>query len=144
MSSSHSPEDQLEWCGLVESKIRLLVGNLERNHHITLAHVNPDSFQQPQEPDSKVLCTMWFIGVVFATTENLDIDLTYDIMSFTDTGRFYSSRICRYRLSTLIKNLFIIITIIHHNYETIIFGNFLTIYLLLFTFTIYYSFNITI
>ncbi|KAK6622866.1 hypothetical protein RUM43_008717 [Polyplax serrata] len=85
LSSSNSPEDQLEWCGLVESKIRLLVGNLERNHHITLAHVNPDSFQQPQEPESNVLCTMWFIGIVFATTENLNVDLTYDIMSFTDT-----------------------------------------------------------
>lgn len=87
LSSSNSQEDQLEWCGLVESKIRLLIGNLERNQHITLAHVNPDSFQQPQEPDSNVHCTMWFIGVVFAKSENLNVDLTYDIMSFTDTGK---------------------------------------------------------
>ncbi|KAL0274245.1 UNVERIFIED_CONTAM: hypothetical protein PYX00_006716 [Menopon gallinae] len=85
LSSSSSPEDQLEWCGLVESKIRLLIGNLERNQHITLAHVNPDSFQQTSEPGSNVHCTMWFIGMVFAKTENLNVDLTYDIKSFTDT-----------------------------------------------------------
>lgn len=30
--------------GLVESKIRLLVGNLEKNQFISLAHVNPQSF----------------------------------------------------------------------------------------------------
>lgn len=30
--------------GLVESKIRVLVGNLERNEFITIAHVQPQSF----------------------------------------------------------------------------------------------------
>lgn len=30
--------------GLVESKIRILVGNLEKNPYISLAHVNPESF----------------------------------------------------------------------------------------------------
>lgn len=104
LSSSNSQEDQLEWCGLVESKIRLLIGNLERNQHITLAHVNPDSFQQPQEPDSNVHCTMWFIGVVFAKTENLNVDLTYDIMSFTDTGK--ANKI-------FLKNLNFLMTIIN-------------------------------
>lgn len=87
LSSSSSPEDQLEWCGLVESKIRLLIGSLERNQHITLAHVNPDSFQQASEPGTNGHCTMWFIGMVFAKTENLNVDLTYDIKSFTDTGQ---------------------------------------------------------
>lgn len=36
--------------GLVESKIRVLVGNLERNEFITIAHVQPQSF-----PGNKVL-----------------------------------------------------------------------------------------
>lgn len=35
--------------------------------------------------------TMWVIGLVFKKTENsenLSVDLTYDIQSFTDTGEF--------------------------------------------------------
>lgn len=35
--------------------------------------------------------TMWVIGLVFKKTENsenLSVDLTYDIQSFTDTGIF--------------------------------------------------------
>lgn len=35
--------------------------------------------------------TMWVIGLVFKKTENsenLSVDLTYDIQSFTDTGKF--------------------------------------------------------
>ena len=77
----------MEWCGLVESRIRVLIGYLEKNQHIKLAHVNPESFQKPQEPDSKVFCTMWFIGLVFAKAENLNIDLTYDINTFRENGK---------------------------------------------------------
>lgn len=35
--------------------------------------------------------TMWVIGLVFKKTENsenLSVDLTFDIQSFTDTGKF--------------------------------------------------------
>ncbi|KAJ7411622.1 hypothetical protein WISP_102115 [Willisornis vidua] len=75
--------------GLVESKIRILVGNLEKNEFITLAHVNPQSFPAPKEnPDKEEYRTMWVIGLVFKKTENsenLSVDLTYDIQSFTDT-----------------------------------------------------------
>lgn len=58
---------------------------MERNQHITLAHINPESFNQIEsqcEPNS--VCTMWFIGLEFAKTENLNVVLTYDIKSFTD------------------------------------------------------------
>uniref|UniRef100_A0A8C4TFW9 polynucleotide adenylyltransferase n=1 Tax=Erpetoichthys calabaricus TaxID=27687 RepID=A0A8C4TFW9_ERPCA len=75
--------------GLVESKIRILVGNLEKNEFITLAHVNPQSFPGPKEGgDKEEFCTMWVIGIVFKkmeSSENLNVDLTYDIQSFTDT-----------------------------------------------------------
>uniref|UniRef100_A0A7M4FXJ7 Poly(A) polymerase n=1 Tax=Crocodylus porosus TaxID=8502 RepID=A0A7M4FXJ7_CROPO len=75
--------------GLVESKIRILVGSLEKNEFITLAHVNPQSFPAPKEnPDKEEFRTMWVIGLVFKKTENsenLSVDLTYDIQSFTDT-----------------------------------------------------------
>uniref|UniRef100_A0A3Q3LRG3 polynucleotide adenylyltransferase n=1 Tax=Mastacembelus armatus TaxID=205130 RepID=A0A3Q3LRG3_9TELE len=81
-ASASTEENHLEWIGLVESKIRVLVGNLERNEYITLAHVNPQSF-----PGNDFV-SMWFIGIIFKKVENaesVNIDLTYDIQSFTDT-----------------------------------------------------------
>ncbi|KAG8443977.1 hypothetical protein GDO86_009237 [Hymenochirus boettgeri] len=88
-ASASTEEHHLEWVGLVESKIRVLVGNLERNDFITLVHVNPQSF-----PGNRDLCkdtdyvSMWFLGINFKkieSTESVNIDLTHDIQSFTDT-----------------------------------------------------------
>ncbi|XP_023247933.1 poly(A) polymerase gamma-like, partial [Copidosoma floridanum] len=82
-ASSSSSEDQLEWCGLIEAKIRHLIGTLERNPHITLAHINPEAFPPlHSEPDKFV--SMWFIGLTFKKGEHLNIDLTYEIKSFVD------------------------------------------------------------
>ncbi|KAJ7341300.1 hypothetical protein JRQ81_005236, partial [Phrynocephalus forsythii] len=87
-ASSCTEEHHLEWAGLVESKIRVLVGNLERNEFITIAHVNPQSFPgtgaQCKESD---YVSVWFLGISFKKMENaegVNIDLTYDIQSFTD------------------------------------------------------------
>uniref|UniRef100_A0A671PFB1 Poly(A) polymerase n=1 Tax=Sinocyclocheilus anshuiensis TaxID=1608454 RepID=A0A671PFB1_9TELE len=90
LTASASTEDNhLEWIGLVESKIRVLVGNLERNEYITLAHVNPQSFPGSKENHNEnEFVSMWFIGISFKKLDNSDcvnIDLTYDIQSFTDT-----------------------------------------------------------
>ncbi|XP_037945041.1 poly(A) polymerase type 3-like [Teleopsis dalmanni] len=102
--SSITAEDHLEWCGLVESKIRLLIGYLERNEHISLAHVNPKCFeykkgekslqnssgneddksQNSQVVSSSPYCSMWFIGLEFKRTENLNVDLTENIQNFTE------------------------------------------------------------
>merc|ERR1712136_293561 len=82
IASSSTSEDQLEWVGLVESKIRHLILALERNDHITLAHINPEQFE-PLQPEKDTFSTMWFIGLVFEKTENLNIDLTTDIQVFT-------------------------------------------------------------
>ncbi|XP_052639966.1 poly(A) polymerase gamma [Harpia harpyja] len=88
-ASASTEEHHLEWIGLVESKIRVLVGNLERNEFITIAHVKPQSF-----PGNRELCkqsgyvSMWFLGIVFRKVENaesVNIDLTCVIQSFTDT-----------------------------------------------------------
>ncbi|XP_074944259.1 poly(A) polymerase gamma isoform X1 [Phalacrocorax aristotelis] len=88
-ASALSEEHHLEWIGLVESKIRVLVANLEKNEFITIAHVKPQSF-----PGNQELCkrngyvSMWFLGIVFRKVENAEsvhIDLTYVIQSFTDT-----------------------------------------------------------
>ncbi|XP_056150047.1 poly(A) polymerase alpha [Lampris incognitus] len=89
LASAPTEKQHLEWVGLVESKIRILVGNLEKNEFITLAHVNPQSFPGPKEGnDKEELSTMWVIGIVFKKmegSENLNVDLTFDIQSFTDT-----------------------------------------------------------
>ncbi|XP_052007428.1 poly(A) polymerase gamma-like isoform X2 [Xyrauchen texanus] len=88
-ASASTEENHLEWIGLVESKIRVLVGNLERNEYITLAHVNPQSFPGSKENrNDNEFVSMWFIGISFKKLDNSDcvnIDLTYDIQSFTDT-----------------------------------------------------------
>ena len=44
-----SNEHHLEWVGLVESKIRVLVGNLERNPVINRAHINIKKFTKEEE-----------------------------------------------------------------------------------------------
>ncbi|XP_075048377.1 poly(A) polymerase alpha [Mixophyes fleayi] len=89
LASAPTEKQHLEWVGLVESKIRILVGSLEKNEFITLAHVNPQSFPAPGEnPEKEEFRTMWVIGLVFKkmeNSENLSVDLTYDIQSFTDT-----------------------------------------------------------
>lgn len=117
--SSTTADDHLEWCGLIESKIRILIGNLERNQHINLAHVNPKCFEkstgalkkdkgekdgktksesekmetasesgQDEAPTSQPeneYCSMWFIGLEFERSANLNVDLTVSIQSFTDS-----------------------------------------------------------
>nr|XP_017507618.1 LOW QUALITY PROTEIN: poly(A) polymerase beta [Manis javanica] len=88
LASAPTEKQHLEWVGLVESKIRFLVGSLEKNEFITLAHVNPQSFPAPIENlDKEEFHTMWVIGLVLQKPEDLDvlsIDLTCDIQSFTD------------------------------------------------------------
>ncbi|XP_077189224.1 poly(A) polymerase gamma isoform X2 [Paroedura picta] len=89
IARSSTEEHHLEWVGLVESKIRVLVGNLERNEFITIAHVNPQSFPGTREQyKESSYVSMWFLGIIFKKVENaegVNIDLTYDIQSFTDT-----------------------------------------------------------
>ncbi|XP_010285759.1 PREDICTED: poly(A) polymerase gamma, partial [Phaethon lepturus] len=88
-ASASTEEHHLKWIGLVESKIRVLVGNLERNEFITIAHVKPQSFPGNQELcKESAYASMWFLGIVFRKVENaesVNIDLTYVIQSFTDT-----------------------------------------------------------
>ncbi|XP_043844102.1 poly(A) polymerase alpha-like [Dromiciops gliroides] len=88
LASAPTEKHRLEWVGLVESKIRLLVGSLEKNEAIRLARVNPQSFPAPKEnPGHEGFRTMWVIGLEFQKPENsgiLSVDLTYDIQSFTE------------------------------------------------------------
>jgi len=78
-------DDQLEWTGLVQSRIRFLIMNLERNQHIKLAHISIDTFQLPLTGEEQgTPWTLWFIGLEFDKSDNLNVDLTYDIQAFTD------------------------------------------------------------
>lgn len=81
---SNCEEDHLEWIGLVESKIRILVGNLENTQFVSLAHVKPQSYP-PLQPDKGLQITRWFIGLKFEKKENVNIDLTAAIQMFIDT-----------------------------------------------------------
>ncbi|XP_053669164.1 poly(A) polymerase type 3 [Anopheles marshallii] len=93
--TSSNADDHLEWCGLVESKIRYLILNLERNQHINLAHVNPKCYEQHEQNAATTLsgadgkpnpfCSLWFIGLEFERSENLNVDLTESIQNFTDS-----------------------------------------------------------
>ncbi|XP_065833721.1 poly(A) polymerase type 3-like isoform X2 [Oscarella lobularis] len=80
-ASADSKDHHLEWVGLVEAKIRILITSLEQNDSISLAHVNPKQFPGTDSPN----VTQWFIGIEFERLENIKIDLTYEIQSFVNT-----------------------------------------------------------
>ncbi|XP_065819936.1 poly(A) polymerase type 3-like [Labrus bergylta] len=81
--TSATKEQHLEWVGLLESKIRHLVGNLERNELVSLAHVNLQSFPGPQNSDGQS-STFWLIGLVFDMDVYLykKVDLSVELQSF--------------------------------------------------------------
>ncbi|XP_057316266.1 poly(A) polymerase type 3-like [Hydractinia symbiolongicarpus] len=84
---SDSGEHQLEWEGLVESKIRILIFNLERNQFVKLAHVNPKSYGPLTKLENEHVLR-WFIGLEFQKpegTENVNVDITAEIQYFTST-----------------------------------------------------------
>lgn len=94
--SSQTEAEHLDWTGLVESKIRFLIGSLERERHINLAHVNPKCFDRAKQcisnggdavdASDKLLtapfCSQWFIGIEFERVDNLNIDLSENIHGF--------------------------------------------------------------
>ncbi|XP_062293770.1 poly(A) polymerase type 3-like [Scomber scombrus] len=93
-ASAATEKQHLEWVGLVESKIRLLVGTLERNEHISLAHVNLHPFAGSRNAKNKEgRKTKWLIAILFKeVSKNLKIDLTYDLLSFSDTVHSQAER----------------------------------------------------
>ncbi|XP_003386526.1 PREDICTED: poly(A) polymerase type 3-like [Amphimedon queenslandica] len=75
----------LKWSGLVESKIRILIGKLEDNENIKIAHVNPTSYPRIV-PDSTDSHLMWFIGLEFCVGPGgVNITLTYEIQMFINS-----------------------------------------------------------
>ncbi|ENN70907.1 poly(A) polymerase type 3 [Dendroctonus ponderosae] len=95
--TSSSAKEHLEWTGLVESKLRFLIGTLERNESITLAHINPESYSMPEsQKDPKTQCSMWFIGLEFQKINELNLDLTQDIQQFTENVNKHARNIHMY------------------------------------------------
>jgi len=96
---SENKEHHLEWEGLVEAKIRILIQNLERNQFVKLAHVNPKSYGPLDKAESENV-TRWFIGLEFKKpdgTENVNIDITAEIQYFTSTVHKQACQIAIFR-----------------------------------------------
>ncbi|XP_064402827.1 poly(A) polymerase type 3-like isoform X2 [Halichondria panicea] len=93
----------LKWNGLVESKIRILIGQLESNEGIELAHIYPRSFGPPT-PDSEECLLMWFIGLVFLKNSSgglkITITITSEIQTFTNAVVAATSRNAEVREGT--------------------------------------------
>ena len=82
-----------KWSGLVESKIRILIGQLESSGGIELAHIYPRSYGPPPNQDQitsgehKESLT-WFVGLELQKTDvkTVKMTLTSEIQTFTDAG----------------------------------------------------------
>jgi len=93
-ASSATEADQIQWYGHVESKVRHLVGNLERDA-LELAHVWPKTYPSLEEGKEKTTC-YWFIGLVIKATPptpaageapanpQINLDLTTPIRAFCE------------------------------------------------------------
>ena len=60
-ASSECEGDQLKWVGLIESKVRQLVANLE-TEEVNLAHIWPKTYSSLEDGKEKICC-YWFIGL---------------------------------------------------------------------------------
>ena len=48
-ASTNGDQQYMDWVRLVESRIRILIQNLEKNSFISLAHINPQGYQEVKE-----------------------------------------------------------------------------------------------
>jgi poly(A) polymerase len=90
IAAATSKDILLQWSGLVESKIRLLVGKLEANSSIKLAHVNPKSYSMEQKEEDAPLTVEWFIGLEFQPSDPnskegpLNVNIEFEIQMFSN------------------------------------------------------------
>lgn len=104
-ATAHDERGHQEYCGMIESKIRILVQHLEKNPYVVIAHAYPegyhleaelvrrqadlvndiDGYNEPGE--EYVYKRRWFIGLKFARNQvpaGQSINLTDDIQRFQD------------------------------------------------------------
>lgn len=60
----------VELCGLVESRLRVLVSNFEMNRYVKIAHVNCRAYGKGSSDGDAELVRKWFIGMEFDRNPN--------------------------------------------------------------------------
>ncbi|VDN24222.1 unnamed protein product [Gongylonema pulchrum] len=86
----HFQQDSLIWSGLVESKIRHLIAQLERHPAIALCHIHPKYFLPLTDPLPVTapipdpVCRVWFIGLDLNKQLSRNIDIQNEVQSFLD------------------------------------------------------------
>ena len=83
MSKANTEQDRMDWDGLVEARLRLLVTSLEKQQSVTLAHPCPRTFD-PYQPNPDLFQSIWFVGLTFSKATGLQLDLAQDIQNFND------------------------------------------------------------
>ena len=83
-------EQLLKWSGLVESKIRILIGQLENNEAFQSVHIYPRSYDAPptmddQDGEGTSVGSIWFIGLELTKKE---ISITTEAQMFVNAGQF--------------------------------------------------------
>uniref|UniRef100_A0A915PLG9 polynucleotide adenylyltransferase n=1 Tax=Setaria digitata TaxID=48799 RepID=A0A915PLG9_9BILA len=87
---SATEQDELVWCGLVESKIRFLIASLERRESIKVCHVHTKYYQPRKDPLPVQVslqnprCRIWFIGLDLNKTVSRKIDIQHEVQGFMD------------------------------------------------------------
>ena len=49
IASTPIKKQYMDWIRLVESKVRFLIQNLEKNQFIKMAHINPQGYEEVKE-----------------------------------------------------------------------------------------------
>ncbi|XP_055641826.1 poly(A) polymerase type 3-like [Toxorhynchites rutilus septentrionalis] len=95
-ASSPNANNHTAWRGLVESKIRHLIGGLDRDSRIALAHVHPKNFgprsSKMDEVDGDGSSTHWLIGLEFRRSNQMHVDLRDPIRDFDEAVKYSASQ----------------------------------------------------
>ncbi len=82
-STAKSYQEHVDWSGLVEAKLRLLVSSLEKQQSISLAHPCNKTFL-PLVPQADAFQSLWLVGLQFHQTSGLNLNLTEDVHKFNE------------------------------------------------------------
>ena len=91
-------EQLLKWSGLVESKIRILIGQLENNEAFQSVHIYPRSYDAPPTMDDQDgegrtkenIGNIWFIGLDLKKSG--EISITAEAQLFINAGQYMYHR----------------------------------------------------
>ena len=91
---AENSEQLIKWSGLVESKIRILIGQLENNEAFQAVHIYPRSYDAPstiEEPEAEggggateKVGNIWFIGLKLKSSG--EISITAEAQMFINAG----------------------------------------------------------